>query len=1052
MINAHFKAVLLVVAGVLAGCKGGTDSQQDNTPPTANAGTDFSVRSHSEFVLSGRQSYDDDGPVMEYQWRQTGGPTLDASLLSAVNRSTVRVRLPDYLQDTSLEFELTVQDGNGATRSDRVTVNVIAVSDGNNFLQFLNTRRTYTVEAALADSAPAINNDLPFDLVMTTRVRYENLDGEQVTYTLDSATRSGTWTAAHQAQGLAPRFTFDLPAADLITRLDANPAKRDEVEVTIHVALASDPGVAYELRMLDANLEPIAPQLIAAAAARSPAGDELDISLNALLDQLGDSHVESLTTANAYYDAIDPERRKTTLQDWKTANGYDADAAVSARYINGFDLGFGRNMTVWKNASNHVFAMVQNHPTLEKTIEGTGVMATVAMEYSPAPEGGDSYTKFYTFVPDPATGQQVRVGSMDFDGRGEKFIPGNCAVCHGGRTSALDDNGRYPNNGNLGARFLPWDVGSFYFSDAAYEQRPVAEGEKTVSREAQEPAFKAFNRMILDTNLTDEQRELIHGWYGGDTLPQATFNDGFVPQGWKTPGHGGPAGNPDNSESLYTAVVAESCRACNTGRSDEDPELGFGSYEAFMSFSDQMRRVVYDEGVMPLARVTMDNFWVQRDGSLSPASRLATHLAINGIEQNPGKPTAEVKATTPTNGNTLILDTRNQTSATVERGTAVQLSATNSLFAAEYQWTLSVPPGSAATLTSVSEALSSFVPDRAGTFTATLSTTNRTGESVSRDIQFIVENKLPALADQADAIAADETSVIDILSLITVGDGLRSLHQITGISNIIGGTAQQTASGIITFTPSGSGSGSYRVTVADIDGDSVTATVNITISSLPLATLDAVNANVGTVSNARPLSIPFSDVLANDALGVTPTTVTGLSLVSRSLSTGLGSCSNTGAMSLGVNQFNYTPPVGCTGTETYRYTITDSNANTASADITLSVSATAEGNFSNVATAVSNKGCAGCHDEFHVLRLNGTALQQWTQIVECNNGQTPDALSDCSARGARVSLATPVLSVILRNPLDQLTPGHGGGNVFGNTSDADYLRVLRWIEEGARSP
>lgn len=56
-------------------------------------------------------------------------------------------------------------------------------------------------------------------------------------------------------------------------------------------------------------------------------------------------------------------------------------------------------------------------------------------------------------------------------------------------------------------------------------------------------------------------------------------------------------------------------------------------------------------------------------------------------------------------------------------------------------------------------------------------------------------------------------------------------------------------------------------------------------------------------------------------------------------------------------------------------------------------------------------------------------------------------------KGIMVNTGTPVASKILQVPLAESSGGlsHGGGDVFGSTSDPDYLKLRCWIENGAKN-
>ncbi|WP_455221208.1 Ig-like domain-containing protein [Kaarinaea lacus] len=313
------------------------------------------------------------------------------------------------------------------------------------------------------------------------------------------------------------------------------------------------------------------------------------------LNQTSPLFDEDANSARAYYAAVDPANRRTTLDAWREVNGFNIGADAFAVYINNNDLGFARRMFVRTDPITGVVASyVENYPTLADALNQVNLIATVAMEYNVAP-GQDPldpdarrYTSFYVF-----DGNNNRDLGADLDGRGFKFIPGLCNTCHGGRPKALV-NGAYPDSGETGAGFIPWDLDTYLFEDAT----------SSVSRAEQENQFKVFNQTVLSTNPTAAQREVIEGWYGGPGMPANAFNGGFVPDGWLSPAA------PANATQLYLQVVAPSCRACHVMRgSPQQSDIDFSTYEKFISYKPRIERLVYDEGTMPLALRTFERFW-----------------------------------------------------------------------------------------------------------------------------------------------------------------------------------------------------------------------------------------------------------------------------------------------------------------------------------------------------------------------------------------------------------------------------------------------------------
>lgn len=140
-------------------------------------------------------------------------------------------------------------------------------------------------------------------------------------------------------------------------------------------------------------------------------------------------------SANAYYQVIDPSGRRTTFEDWKAVNSmalFDPEDPQSAHavYLNNVDLSFGRSMFVKRRANGDVASYVQNYLTLEDALNGTNLLATVAMEYR-APEDDPNAPKFTTFYVFNQDGQ--RINKINLDGRGEKYVPNLCNTCHGGK-------------------------------------------------------------------------------------------------------------------------------------------------------------------------------------------------------------------------------------------------------------------------------------------------------------------------------------------------------------------------------------------------------------------------------------------------------------------------------------------------------------------------------------------------------------------------------------------------------------------------------------------
>jgi len=335
------------------------------------------------------------------------------------------------------------------------------------------------------------------------------------------------------------------------------------------------------------------------------------------------TNATTLTTETAFSPAIvagttyEKVGVKQTLSAWKTANAFGADDE-DAVYLNAADLGLGRWMHKKKDpGTGNIAYYVSNYgvPPANGSVDiaalakytndpNLGLIATVAMEYSPHPTGGGRYTKFYVYLPTGA-----RVNKADLDGNGAKYIPRLCMVCHGGDAATVVTDPL----GNAGARFIPFDGESFGYTGL---DDPAAPGTFPLSRPNQEPEFKEMNRGVkLDTNVSAAIQELIEGWYGGALLPSVTQNDGYVHKGWRLAGTGTPPGtSPVSKATVYSQVIKPSCRSChNTRDSSAGSNISWDAWDGgdgFKSNSLVKPWVCGPFRVMPHAKVTYNNFWL----------------------------------------------------------------------------------------------------------------------------------------------------------------------------------------------------------------------------------------------------------------------------------------------------------------------------------------------------------------------------------------------------------------------------------------------------------
>ena len=254
---------------------------------------------------------------------------------------------------------------------------------------------------------------------------------------------------------------------------------------------------------------------------------------------LDTSRLDSAAYGAAYYDAVDPNDDKDTLEKWKVVNGfYEADAAgrvVEPRFRDTKDLGYGRGMRMWTRPDGSLYFFVENFQVrtlpgqeyttlnLEALLTDTRIhhFGSNAIEFSTFPYGPgepcafdsgvacattninpQKFAKFYTF--DATQGDQTkpdhanenRLDEVNLDGRGNKAMPGACVYCHGGTLRPLRTDGTFRDNtlngaagnglnGDANAKLQLLEVPSFEYGDTS----PFTKAE-------QEPIIKQVNMAI----------------------------------------------------------------------------------------------------------------------------------------------------------------------------------------------------------------------------------------------------------------------------------------------------------------------------------------------------------------------------------------------------------------------------------------------------------------------------------------------------------------------------------------------------------------------------
>jgi hypothetical protein len=117
-----------------------------NQAPVANAGADLTVDENTDVSLSAKLSADSDGSIAKYLWSQVAGQTV---VLANPTSSDASFIAPAAGVDSTLEFELTVEDNEGKTAKDKVVV-VVRQSNAPRVELYFPTKNAIYTESILS--------------------------------------------------------------------------------------------------------------------------------------------------------------------------------------------------------------------------------------------------------------------------------------------------------------------------------------------------------------------------------------------------------------------------------------------------------------------------------------------------------------------------------------------------------------------------------------------------------------------------------------------------------------------------------------------------------------------------------------------------------------------------------------------------------------------------------------------------------------------------------------------------------------------------------------
>jgi mono/diheme cytochrome c family protein len=494
-------------------------------------------------------------------------------------------------------------------------------------------------------------------------------------------------------------------------------------------------------------------------------------------NQYDEPGLEAVTYAQAYYAAIDPGNKRDTLNKFISHHANDGSDWLHVIFRDTMDLGYGRDMYMREHRNkngcpepeiafyvrNFVVAPVPGFDygplNLDAAINNDTKyhFGTNAIEVSRADDDvnctGPRFLKFFTYAP---TGERLLFA--DFDGRGFKAMPQICVSCHGGTLRPLDSNRNftttYANDTEIGdtkSRLMPFSVDTFEFSNIP-----------GFTRAAMEQNLKIINDTIRDTYVPTENpqgltagewqgtfaRKILEGHYTDPASgqPSQTYISDFVPDGWKS---SMGVGRPANTDRLYREVVHHHCIVCHAGRGtnlsqdgklpnreDRLPnrqgmDIDFETWEKFASYAEDIARLVFAEGRMPLALLNFETFWEDPGKPALLASFIAPlvsdfnakYVNADGSIKRPGRPIAHAG-----------LD------RLVPPNTPITLNGGSSLFASQFRWeVVTQPNNSSPALDQATSLTPVFTTHTEGTYELSLTVSNDGGMSHMDMVTLVVD-------------------------------------------------------------------------------------------------------------------------------------------------------------------------------------------------------------------------------------------------------------------------------------------------------------------------
>lgn len=400
--------------------------------------------------------------------------------------------------------------------------------------------------------------------------------------------------------------------------------------------------------------------------------------------------------------------------------------------------------------------------------------------------------------------------------------------------------------GDVDSAFMPWDLDSLLYADTDPAFLGLSVNKTLYTRTAQEPILKQLNQSVYctyqpeietigsnpPTDRFQSSRRLVAQWYGGTIaadgsaapdsactqtgIPTASllpnsYSDSATPAGWtQQTAPGSSNATTLTSDQIYHQVLARNCRSCHTQNATIADQ--FSDYPSFIHAFQAVQPMgnppppavpgvgvlyAFKQARMPLARLTLDRFWVDYAGGTSAATILATHVqqvnaetdlvdAASGAAIGAGLPIVNAfvnglagsAVSIGSNASGPVL--KRYAGARADAFSLPARSVDSSYFTSDFSWTLCLVPLSgnscaAQSLAGPATALPAFSTDATGTYELSLVASNALGATTTQQFNFSVNPTPPKLV-AANCLSTTNAPVniptsVDLGPLNLGGDG-----------------------------------------------------------------------------------------------------------------------------------------------------------------------------------------------------------------------------------------------------------------------------------------